>query len=133
MILFSNFFSTESHENPDHDISNKSSFSIDIKTKEVTENDNDASECKSTNIDAIRTQQGVSVSETQHQTEIKDEKTPKEKQCWSLYCKMVEKGVNVSFDTILRGMLTPTEYRMSKKNFAKHDEEGGEENPPPVT
>lgn len=34
---------------------------------------------------------------------------------------MIEKGVNVSFDTVLRGMLTPTEYRMSKKNFAKDD------------
>lgn len=41
--------------------------------------------------------------------------SPKEKQCWELFCKMSGKGVNVSFDTILRGMLTPTEYRMRKK------------------
>lgn len=39
----------------------------------------------------------------------------KEKQCWELYKKMCGKGVNVSFDTILRGMLTPTEYRMRKR------------------
>lgn len=58
--------------------------------------------------------------------EKEDTKTPKEKQCWNLYCKMVEKGVNVSFDTVLRGMLTPTEYRMSKKNFPQ--EEAKEDN-----
>ncbi|CAG9854758.1 unnamed protein product [Phyllotreta striolata] len=45
-----------------------------------------------------------------------DLKSPKEKQCWSMYCKMTEKGINVSFDTILRGMLTPTEYRLSRKH-----------------
>lgn len=41
--------------------------------------------------------------------------TQKEKQCWDLYKKMSEKGVSVSFDTILRGMLTPTEYRLHRK------------------
>lgn len=41
--------------------------------------------------------------------------TQKEKQCWDLYKKMSEKGVLVSFDTILRGMLTPTEYRLHRK------------------
>lgn len=41
--------------------------------------------------------------------------TQKEKQCWDLYKKMCEKGVTVSFDTILRGMLTPTEYRLHRK------------------
>lgn len=29
-------------------------------------------------------------------------KSPKEKECWVLYQKMVEKGVTVSFDTVLR-------------------------------
>lgn len=43
--------------------------------------------------------------------------TPKEKQCWDMYCKMSEKGVNISFDTILRGMLTPTEYRLRRKSI----------------
>ncbi|KAG5873999.1 hypothetical protein JTB14_015930 [Gonioctena quinquepunctata] len=44
-------------------------------------------------------------------------KSAKEKQCWNMYCKMTEKGINISFDTILRGMLTPTEYRLSKKHL----------------
>lgn len=39
----------------------------------------------------------------------------KEKQCWEMYCKMVNKGLKVSYDTILRGMLTPTEYRLRRK------------------
>lgn len=48
----------------------------------------------------------------------------KEKQCWDLFCKMSEKGVNVTFDTILRGMLTPTEYRMRRKPSLVEDENG---------
>ncbi|KAF4522058.1 hypothetical protein B566_EDAN004040 [Ephemera danica] len=40
--------------------------------------------------------------------------TPKEKECWQLYRKMCEKGLTVSFDTVLRGMLTPTEYRLRR-------------------
>ncbi|CAH1101967.1 unnamed protein product [Psylliodes chrysocephalus] len=48
-----------------------------------------------------------------------DLKSPKEKQCWNMYCKMTEKGINVSFDTILRGMLTPTEYRLSRRHSLK--------------
>nr|XP_022908809.1 uncharacterized protein LOC111420127 [Onthophagus taurus]XP_022908810.1 uncharacterized protein LOC111420127 [Onthophagus taurus] len=39
----------------------------------------------------------------------------KEQECWDMYCKMNEKGVTISFDTILRGMLTPTEYRLRSK------------------
>lgn len=46
----------------------------------------------------------------------------KEKQCWEMYCKMNEKGVNITFDTILRGMLTPTEYRMRKKTEIQQEE-----------
>lgn len=45
----------------------------------------------------------------------------KAKQCWDLYRKMSEKGVVVSFDTILRGMLTPTEYRIHKKQLPIDD------------
>ncbi|XP_015184621.1 PREDICTED: uncharacterized protein LOC107070699 [Polistes dominula] len=41
--------------------------------------------------------------------------TSKEKDCWHLYKRMCDKGVNVSFDTVLRGMLTPTEYRLRQK------------------
>lgn len=29
-------------------------------------------------------------------------KSPKEKECWMLYRKMLEKGVSVSYDTVLR-------------------------------
>lgn len=41
----------------------------------------------------------------------------KEKECWHLYRKMCDKGVYVSFDTVLRGMLTPTEYRLRQKDL----------------
>ncbi|XP_043286150.1 probable serine/threonine-protein kinase dyrk2 [Venturia canescens] len=41
--------------------------------------------------------------------------TTKEKECWHLYRRMCDKGVCVSFDTVLRGMLTPTEYRLRRK------------------
>ncbi|PSN33287.1 hypothetical protein C0J52_20680 [Blattella germanica] len=40
--------------------------------------------------------------------------SPKERECWQLYRRMVEKGVSVSYDTVLRGMLTPTEYRLRR-------------------
>lgn len=42
-------------------------------------------------------------------------KSPKEKECWKLYKKMSNRGVCVSYDTILRGMLTPTEFRALQK------------------
>lgn len=41
--------------------------------------------------------------------------SPKEKECWDTYRKMSEKGIKISFDTLLRGMLTPTEYRLRRK------------------
>lgn len=40
---------------------------------------------------------------------------PKEKECWDTYRRMSEKGIKISFDTLLRGMLTPTEYRLRRK------------------
>lgn len=39
----------------------------------------------------------------------------KEKECWILFQKMANKGISVSYDTILRGMLTPTEVRAVEK------------------
>ncbi|XP_037818852.1 GATA zinc finger domain-containing protein 11 [Lucilia sericata] len=39
----------------------------------------------------------------------------KERECWKLYMKMSTKGVNITYDTILRGMLTPTEFRQLQK------------------
>jgi hypothetical protein len=32
-------------------------------------------------------------------------RTPKEKECWQLYRRMLEKGVSVSYDTVLRSVL----------------------------
>ncbi|KAG7211491.1 hypothetical protein KM043_010763 [Ampulex compressa] len=45
--------------------------------------------------------------------------TTKEKECWHLYKRMCDKGVCVSFDTVLRGMLTPTEYRLRQKQLSQ--------------
>ncbi|XP_050447563.1 uncharacterized protein LOC126849614 [Cataglyphis hispanica] len=45
--------------------------------------------------------------------------TIKEKECWHLYRRMCDKGVYVSFDTVLRGMLTPTEYRLRQKEYSQ--------------
>lgn len=39
----------------------------------------------------------------------------KEKECWLLFQKMVNKGIAVSYETIMRGMLTPTEVRAVEK------------------
>ncbi|XP_050441359.1 uncharacterized protein LOC126846178 [Adelges cooleyi] len=44
----------------------------------------------------------------------------KEKECWALFKKMTDKGVSVTFDTILRGMLTPTEYRLRKSELLSY-------------
>ncbi|KAG8337113.1 hypothetical protein J6590_031091 [Homalodisca vitripennis] len=45
-------------------------------------------------------------------------KTDKERQCWQMFRKMADKGVAISYDTVLRGMLTPTEYRLHKKSMS---------------
>lgn len=39
----------------------------------------------------------------------------KEKECWMLFQKMINKGISVSYETIMRGMLTPTEVRAVEK------------------
>ncbi|KAH8254772.1 hypothetical protein KR032_012076 [Drosophila birchii] len=39
----------------------------------------------------------------------------KERECWKLHQKMGAKGVSVSYETVLRGMLTPTEFRHYQK------------------
>jgi hypothetical protein len=44
-----------------------------------------------------------------------DVKSPKERECYRLFKKMSDKGLNVSYDTVLRGMLTPTELRVIQK------------------
>lgn len=42
-------------------------------------------------------------------------KTAKERECFKLFQKMTNRGITVSYDTILRGMLTPTELRLIQK------------------
>ncbi|XP_055607493.1 AF4/FMR2 family member lilli-like isoform X2 [Uranotaenia lowii] len=48
-----------------------------------------------------------------------DGQTPKERECYRLFQKMATKGLSVSYDTILRGMLTPTELRVLQKQRSK--------------
>lgn len=43
-------------------------------------------------------------------------RTLKERECWKLYLKMSAKGVCIAYDTILRGMLTPTEFRSLQRH-----------------
>ncbi|CAG9824157.1 unnamed protein product [Phaedon cochleariae] len=58
-----------------------------------------------------RSNSGPEESNGTEAREIEDFESSKEKQCWNLYSKITKNGINVSFDTILRGILTPTEYR----------------------
>uniref|UniRef100_A0A1A9W9X8 Uncharacterized protein n=1 Tax=Glossina brevipalpis TaxID=37001 RepID=A0A1A9W9X8_9MUSC len=39
----------------------------------------------------------------------------KGRECWKLFLKMSASGVNIAYDTILRGLLTPTEFRQQQK------------------
>ncbi|XP_058123589.1 uncharacterized protein LOC131294763 [Anopheles ziemanni] len=58
-----------------------------------------------------------------------DLQTPKEQECYRLFLKMSKKGLAVSYDTILRGMLTPTELRvLQKKKSREQRNNGAEEN-----
>lgn len=41
----------------------------------------------------------------------------KEKECWLLFQKMVKKGIAVSYETILRGILTPSEVLILLNQF----------------
>ncbi|XP_051162480.1 rho GTPase-activating protein gacF isoform X2 [Leptopilina boulardi] len=69
-------------------------------------------------INHVNTTPEISVS-----NEIPEEppcQTAKEKECWHLYRRMCDKGVYVSFDTVLRGMLTPTEYRLRQKQISQN-------------
>lgn len=99
-----------------------SGISVDIKAKNVINPESvDVSDQVGENKD-VQEYRNTQSSEETTEEKSKDLKSPKEKQCWNLYCKMTEKGINVSLDTILRGMLTPTEYRESKKHFIEEAE-----------
>uniref|UniRef100_A0A1A9VDD6 Uncharacterized protein n=1 Tax=Glossina austeni TaxID=7395 RepID=A0A1A9VDD6_GLOAU len=39
----------------------------------------------------------------------------KGRECWKLFLKMSSSGVNITYDTIMRGLLTPTEFRQQQK------------------
>uniref|UniRef100_A0A1A9WN61 Uncharacterized protein n=1 Tax=Glossina brevipalpis TaxID=37001 RepID=A0A1A9WN61_9MUSC len=39
----------------------------------------------------------------------------KGRECWKLFLKMSASGVNIAYDTILKGLLTPTEFRQQQK------------------
>lgn len=52
-------------------------------------------------------------------------------ECWRLYEKMKKTGLNVSYDTILRGILKPSELRLlekQKKYLGDIDEKPGDGN-----
>ncbi|KXJ79924.1 hypothetical protein RP20_CCG027527, partial [Aedes albopictus] len=51
--------------------------------------------------------------------DLVDGQTPKERECYRLFQKMSNMGLSVSYDTILRGMLTPTELRVLQKQKNK--------------
>lgn len=53
-------------------------------------------------------------------------RSQKEKDCWMLFQKMSKKGIRVSYDTILRGMLTPTELRAVQKQKTLDEERRNE-------
>lgn len=123
-MLFSN--ETRKNEGDSADYGEKPSFSVDIKSKTGTDTKEIEVQPETTPAEDVKAErENFAQSQLQDEEANEELKSPKEKQCWNLYCKMVEKGVNVSFDTILRGMLTPTEYRLSRENFPKEYERGG--------
>lgn len=66
-----------------------------------------AKQCRSTNIP------GQTVVEDAESNDSL--KSAKERECYKLFQKMTNRGISVSYDTILRGMLTPTELRIIQK------------------
>lgn len=58
-------------------------------------------------------------SNAAQQDQLVDGQTPKERECYRLFQKMSNMGLSVSYDTILRGMLTPTELRVLQKQKSK--------------
>ncbi|CRL03760.1 CLUMA_CG016288, isoform A [Clunio marinus] len=57
----------------------------------------------------------IASNEMAEDKESQDDQTPKEQECWRLYEKMKKTGLNVSYDTILRGILKPSELRLLEK------------------
>ncbi|XP_050314991.1 triadin isoform X2 [Anthonomus grandis grandis] len=93
----------------------KGEFSVDIQTKGSQEGKESMKLDLEDNVILITPEEKKPSPEKPAEERPASDDTPKEKQCWAMYCKMTEKGINVSYDTILRGMLTPTEYRIRRK------------------
>lgn len=55
-------------------------------------------------------------------------RTIKERECWKMFQKMSGKGVAITYETILRGMLTPTELRSIQKQRELEEKAIEEEN-----
>lgn len=55
--------------------------------------------------DKIEDKDNLNVTKEEQNENVQTEpdfKSPKEKECWDLYRKMMTKGVSVSYDTVLR-------------------------------
>lgn len=90
---------------------------------DMPSNNPESSEEKENNLENNKNNENVSVSNQSSNDKTLEEdyefphyvRSLKERECWKLYMKMSTKGVNITYDTILRGMLTPTEFRQLQK------------------
>lgn len=89
---------------------------------------NDIFKCSNGKVSPTKCVSDIESATTQSSVSNEPESYPemcrskKEKECWKLFQKMLNKGVNVSYDTILRGMLTPTELRAIQKQQKEFEE-----------
>ncbi|RZB40065.1 uncharacterized protein BDFB_002744 [Asbolus verrucosus] len=100
----------------DEEEESENNITVDIKTKTVEETEEEKLPEAANSTTATTPVDGSDAAEKPETDEGEPQfGSVKEKQCWDMYCKMADKGLKVSYDTILRGMLTPTEYRMRRK------------------
>lgn len=89
-------------------------------TENLENNDSGNSNAKNVSDSTQNTTEGateLACKDKQNEEYIYPEyvRTLKERECWKLYRKMSVKGVSVTYETVLRGMLTPTEFRQIQK------------------
>lgn len=95
---------------------NDNDIKVDIKTKNVQEDKSLTTDVIiDSTIKTVCEDKKEEISEAGNDDNELKFGSVKEKECWEMYCKMADKGLKISYDTILRGMLTPTEYRMRRK------------------
>uniref|UniRef100_A0A182PQE7 Uncharacterized protein n=1 Tax=Anopheles epiroticus TaxID=199890 RepID=A0A182PQE7_9DIPT len=82
----------------------------------------------STNVGSAKANSNKTSTAAVSTTNNGDLQTPKEQECYRLFLKMSKKGLAVSYDTILRGMLTPTELRVLQKKKSRQQSLSGTEN-----